>query len=62
MNIKGTIVKYNGLEYRVTRHTKDDLVNLCCLNDGKVLYKDIPISELRIAGGSKERKIKGFRS
>jgi hypothetical protein len=59
-NLKGVTVKYNDVEYKVTRH-KEDKVNLCFLNNGKVVHKDVLISELRIAGGNKERKIKGFR-
>jgi hypothetical protein len=60
-NLKGVTVKYNDMEYKVTRHIEGK-VNLCFLNSGKVIHKDVLVSELRVAGGNKERKIKGFRS
>lgn len=60
-NIRGCVVKYNNVHYIVTKH-RGTKVNLCLLNDGKVVHRDIDVAELRVSGGNKERKIKGFRS
>ena len=54
------IVKYKGELYSITR-IKDDKVNLAHPNGGKVIHKDIPIQDLYVAGGTKERKLKGYR-
>lgn len=60
MNYKNVLVKYNGELYLVTRH-KDDKVNLAHPNGGKVIHKSISIYDLYVAGGTKERKLKGCR-
>lgn len=61
INYKNTIVMYNETPYLVTRH-KDDKVNLAHPNGGKVIHKNISINNLRVYGGDKERKLKGYRS
>jgi hypothetical protein len=40
---------------------KDDKANLAHPNGGKVIHKDVPIHDLYVAGGKKERKLKGYR-
>ena len=54
------LVKYNDELYMVTR-IKDDKANLAHPNGGKVIHKDVPIHDLYVAGGKKERKLKGYR-
>lgn len=55
------IVKYKGELYSITR-IKDDKANLAHPNGGKVIHKDVPMQDLYVAGGTKERKLKGYRS
>lgn len=49
------LVKYNGELYMVTR-IKDDKANLAHPNGGKAIHKDVPMHDLYVAGGKKERK------
>lgn len=60
MNYKNVIVLYNNEPYVITRHS-DDKVNLAHPNGGKVIHKDVSIYDLRVYGGNKERKLKGYR-
>lgn len=55
------LVKYNGELYMVTR-IKDDKANLAHPNGGKAIHKDVPMHDLYVAGGKKERKLKGYRT